>query len=132
MNSVKEVQEWFTGLFPFLKINFYKTPMDGNKMNGHRVLFYPEVKMKDIRQDFTDGEFEIRDTMTVLELETGFYELLGLSVQVLRKSGNLWLKTSGSNSWTLKEQNDHGREISPEQKDKPGNIREIPFNKRLG
>jgi hypothetical protein len=38
-------------------------------------------------------------------VENAFEEMYGLSVQVFRKSGNTWLQTTTSDSWTLNEQN---------------------------
>jgi hypothetical protein len=130
LNSVKEVQEQFSGMFPFLKMIFFKNT--GNRTGGHRVLYYPDVKMKDIYPDFAGSEWKIRDSMTIAEFENGILEHVGLNVQVLRKSGNLWLGTARTNSWTLKEQNDHGREISPEQKGETVKIKEIPYRRNLG
>jgi hypothetical protein len=114
--SVKEIQEHFSVIFPFLKINFFKDSKKGSSLSGHRVVLYsPESLLKDINPEMADGELTIRETMNILDLENEFYEKFGLSVQILRRSGNLWLDTSRTNSWTLKEQDDLGREISPEQ-----------------
>ena len=55
---------------------------------------------------------EVLDTTTVHDLETGFRERFGLSVHVFRKSGNLWIETTMTENWTLKQQNEHGMEIS--------------------
>ena len=115
--SVKEIQERFSGIFPFLRINFFKNQKSGSGLNGNRViLFSPEFLLNTINPEITNGELIIRESMSVLELENEFREKFGLFVQILRRSGNLWLDTSRTNSWTLREQDDHGREISPEQK----------------
>jgi len=58
------------------------------------------------------GELELNDEMTVGELENSFLEKFWLNVQVSRRSGNLWLETTMTDKWTLKQQNDHGRELS--------------------
>ena len=59
--------------------------------------------------------------MTVGELEKLFRERFGANIQVSRKSGTLWLETTMTDNWTLKQQNEHGRELSsPEIKDKSG------------
>ena len=60
----------------------------------------------------SDGEVELHDAMTVGELENAFFTQFGLSVQLSRRSGNLWLETIMTNSWTLKQQNEHGRELT--------------------
>jgi hypothetical protein len=116
-SSVKEIQDHFSALFPFLRINFFKSRKTGMGFTGPSViLFSPESYLTDINPDIINGELAIRESMSVRELENEFLEKFGLSVQVLRKSGNLWLDTSRTNSWTLLEQDEIGREISPEQK----------------
>jgi hypothetical protein len=40
----------------------------------------------------------------------------GLSVQVFRKSGNVWLETSATDNWTLRQQNNEGAELSTQMK----------------
>jgi hypothetical protein len=119
-NSVKELQDQFSNLFPFLNINFYSNGKTTDLQSGRRAsLFTRETVIKDINPRLNDGELAIIESMNVADLEKGFYEKFGLSIQVLRRSGNLWLDTCRTNSWTLKEQNDHGREISPDQKTFP-------------
>jgi len=50
--------------------------------------------------------------MTVAELEKMITEKYGMNVQVVRRSGNIWLETTMTDDWTLQQQNDHGREIT--------------------
>jgi hypothetical protein len=50
--------------------------------------------------------------MTVSELEKLCDEQFGISIQVYRRSGTLWLETSMTDSWTIQQQNDRGSEIS--------------------
>jgi hypothetical protein len=131
--SVKEIQEYFSGLFPFLRINFFKSRNGGSLWSGHRAtLFSPESLLKDIYPGIIDGELIFRESMSVYELENEFNTKFNLSVQILRRSGNLWLDTSRTNSWTLKEQNDLGREISPEQKSNRRITGENDFRRNLG
>jgi hypothetical protein len=131
--SVKEIQEHFSVIFPFLKINFFKDRNNVLPLSGHRVVLYsPETLMKDINPGMAEGELTIRETMNILDLENEFYEKFGLSVQILRRSGNLWLDTSRTNSWTLKAQDDLGREISPEQKNNVRIDEQKGFRRNLG
>ncbi|MEI9910895.1 MAG: hypothetical protein WDO71_15215 [Bacteroidota bacterium] len=58
--------------------------------------------------------------MTVGQLEDIFQKQFGLQVQVSRRSGTLWLETTMTDNWTLKQQNDHGRELS-----EPANISRV-------
>jgi hypothetical protein len=50
--------------------------------------------------------------MTVSELESLLLQLFGLPVQVYRKSGNFWMETRMTRDWTLKQQNEHGKDIA--------------------
>jgi len=60
-------------------------------------------------------------------LEKSFYDRFDMLVQVSRKSGSIWLETTMTDNWTLKQQNDHGRELSePVKKILPG--REMDYD----
>ena len=107
--SIKELQEKFSHMYPFLKINFFKNEHDSKKYSSQSAEFSPDVRMNAINNNFSEGELEIDDTTTVNGLESKLFEQFGLSGQVSRKSGNLWLETSLTNHWTLHEQNDQGR-----------------------
>jgi hypothetical protein len=48
----------------------------------------------------------------VVELECLFEDQFGLFVQVFRRSGNLWLETTVTDSWSLQKQNEQGKELS--------------------
>ena len=118
--SIIEVQKDFNGEYPYLKIEFFKNLDVRQHSYSAQMRFSPKVKIKDARyKNQQEGEIEIADTMSVNDLENKFMDLFGLSVQVFRKSGNLWLETTITDSWTLKQQNDNGKEISgnkPEEK----------------
>jgi hypothetical protein len=132
-DSVKEIQDQFSRRFSFLRIHFFKNSNPDPGLNRPRViLFSPDVALNDINPKMTDGELSVHGSVTVLELDRQFYEKFGLSVQILRKSGNLWLDTSRTNSWTLKEQDDHGREISPDQITNGANIRGSGYRRSHG
>ncbi|MBC8157511.1 hypothetical protein H7X64_05025 [Armatimonadetes bacterium] len=108
--KISEVQEDFNRLYPFLKIDFYRSNVGSTG--------FPE--RKHLQNSITiqaaglikNGNFEISDSMTVGQLEDIFITEFGLSVQASRKSGILWLETTMTDKWTLKQQNDHGKELS--------------------
>lgn len=111
--TIKEVQEDFTNAFPYLKIEFFrngevrKDRYPAQMMIAHnRTLKEAWVRKK------TEGTFSLSETMTVSDLENKFLDHYGLSVQVFRRSGNLWLETTMTDNWTLRQQNEHGKEIS--------------------
>jgi hypothetical protein len=107
---ISDVQHDFNQAYPFLKIEFYKMPDVNTRINIKKHL-------KDSNTIGTagllkEGHLEITDAMTVGELEKTLREIFGLSVQVSRKSGSIWLETTMTNSLTLKQQTEHGRELA--------------------
>ena len=110
---VREVQQDFSRVYPYLKIEFFR--MNGlhkdktlkqNQIRHDQQLWL--AKSRDINKD----DFVIEDTMSVADLEKAFMNKFGLLTQVFRRSGNIWLETSITDGWSLKQQNDLGREIT--------------------
>jgi hypothetical protein len=110
--TLQETQEEFNNAYPFLRIEFYRNTEPGfARRHLKSTMPMTAAGLK------KNGELEINDSMTVGELENNFLEQFGLNVQVSRRSGTLWLETTMTDNWTLKQQNDHGRELSePEKK----------------
>jgi hypothetical protein len=106
---IKEVEKVFSTRYPYLKMEF--------STNDVRWLL-PEVKegnagiWRHQAEDILDHEIGLKDGMTVGELETRLKDVLGVPVVILRRSGDLWIETSMTQKWTLKEQNVHGKELS--------------------
>ena len=109
---LREVQKDFNDLFPFLKIEFFKKMHGVEKPSPAQRMFSQNLTVGDARTIKSEGDIDIDPTLTVSELEQSLWNRFGLSVQVFRKSGNLWLETTMTDKWTLGQQNDHGREIS--------------------
>lgn len=57
----------------------------------------------------TFGWIDISPKRTAMELENDFRHIMGLNVQVMRKSGDLWLETTKTDNWTLGQLNDEGK-----------------------
>src|SRR5205809_8043666 len=90
---IKEVQKDFNEEFPFLKIEFFKKGYRFGRSFHREPVLSRELKVGGPRSDKNDA-FRITGSMTVKELERRCEDELGLSVQVYRKSGNLWLETT--------------------------------------
>jgi len=103
---VSEVQKEFNDAFPFLKIDFYKKLLEKDRI---KTPVSASLKAAGLKEK---GAVVIHDNMTVAQLENIFRQKFGLMIQVSRKSGNTWLETTMTDGWTLKQQNDHGRELS--------------------
>lgn len=110
---ISEIQKDFSTVFPFLKIEFFR---NGNTRRDR----YPVNRLIPHNRHLKDAWFwkkdkgllEFSDDTSVTGFENAMMDEFGLSAQVFRRSGNLWLETTMTDSWTLKQQNEHGREIT--------------------
>jgi hypothetical protein len=110
---LRDVQKDFNRAYPFLKIEFFKNDDVRKAHYPVQKQLSPSLKITDARyKNVFDGEVEVMDNMSVSDLENKFMDLFGLSIQVFRRSGNLWLETSMTDNWSLKQQNENGEEIS--------------------
>ncbi len=97
-HSVKEVQDEFNNNYPFLKIEFYDKSYGYRRLPAANPLFVSRRGGAGVNRSVSssDGEIALSDLMTVSELEKKLHDQFGLSAQVFRKSGNLWMETSGT------------------------------------
>lgn len=109
---ISEIQKDFNCAFPFLKIEFFNNKSFSRSEFSVKQIIPHNRKLGDGNLSLKDGTIEIEEDMKVNELENLFRDKFNLAVQVFRKSGNLWLETTMTDSWTLLQQNNHGREIT--------------------
>ena len=113
---ISEVQDEFNKMFPYLKLEFFKN-RSGKKLDySVNNIIRHNQKLAEGQINPVDGLIDIEPGMTVKELEKHFQDEFSLAVQVFRRSGNVWLETTMTDNWTLKHQNDHGKELSSEKK----------------
>ena len=117
---LKTIQQEFQLMFPQLKIEFYKNK--NTELNGHWDILDCHLTISELLPQAIEGTLEIVPVMTVSELEQQFEMQFGLHVQVFRKSGNVWLQTGRTDSWTLGQQNQEAIDMnkplsSPEPED---------------
>jgi hypothetical protein len=111
--SIADVQRDFNNAYPFLKLEFFRNGVTRQSRYHANLKIGNNTRLKDswfLKKD--SGHLDLSDSMTVLQLEESFIDMFGLSVQVFRKSGNVWLETTMTDNWTLKQQSDHAKEIS--------------------
>ena len=111
VTKVRDVQKEFEQFYPFLKIEFSKAEK-GNSSKSH--TFKPENSIIEITELPASVKLNVDEERTISEVEKDCHELLGLSIEVFRKSGNVWNAISLTNSWTLQSQNKAGEFISTE------------------
>ena len=106
------IQEEFTQAFPYLKLEFYAKPSVSGGKAAKKLLKHAGKTLGECRTVHNAGKITISPTMTVVDLEQRFSDVYGLSVQVFRKSGNVWLEATITDAWTLEEQNKEGESLS--------------------
>jgi len=104
-STIKDIQEVFTKKYPYLKIEFFSKPHRLQVGSRKEHMIEPEIMIKDCRSKHKNGSLDIYPNNTVAELEKSFQDEFGLSIQVFRKSGNVWIETTVTDDWTLEKQN---------------------------
>ena len=110
--TIRELQQQFNTEFPYLKLEFFDIPPTFDGLPKSHM--YPNYKaLGSCRKLHIEGSIQVSPGDTVQKLEETLWNKFGLSTEVFRKSGNLWIETTLSDSWTLKRQNDEGQAFSP-------------------
>lgn len=105
---LRAIEKEFNSIYTYLKIEFPKTAFEPRD-NGNEASEGETIRAHDLLHDNAGMD----DGMTVRELEAALLALVAMPVQVFRKSGNTWIETKMTRDWTLKQQNDRGRELGP-------------------
>ena len=106
---IREIEKAFSSMYPYLKIEFPKDEIRWINVEDEGIGAERWLQQA---QDMLFNEVKVSDNMTVGELEVRLQELLAIPVAIFRCSGNFWIETKMTRNWTLKEQNDHGRELA--------------------
>ena len=109
--TTAQIKEKFSKTYPFLKLEFYKKAHAVGQASPKSDLIEEELPINEIRKPNSEGDFVFTPENTVNDVEQGFEKNYGIHVQVLRKSRGLWLETTATDDWTLKEQNETGKEM---------------------
>jgi hypothetical protein len=106
--TINQIQQDFTGLFPYLKIEFFKKAHNTFGGNSNKEI----IHSNEVITITSIGELHITSSMTVNELEQLFKSQFGLNIQVFRKHGKTWIETTVTDNWTLFKQNEEGKTLS--------------------
>jgi hypothetical protein len=110
--QIREIQEEFNQLFPYLKLEFFSKLHKPGAPSSRKQMKVNTKTIGECRTVNKKGSLKITPEMTVNQLEQNFAKNYGLSVQIFRKSGKIWLETTATDGWTLQEQNTQGEELS--------------------
>jgi hypothetical protein len=110
--KVFAIQEEFNLMFPYLKLEFFSKPHKAGGASPKKLLKSNSKTLGECRTIHKKGMLTITPKMTVNDLEQHFSDIYGLSAQVFRKSGKVWLETTVTDKWTLEEQNKQGEALT--------------------
>ncbi len=107
------VQQEFNKVFPYLKIIFFLITGSIKVGNTTQKSLDKSTKtLGEFRKSKSEKNIEITSDMTVAELENQMKKEYGILAQVHRNSGRMWLETTLTDSWTLREQNLQGESLT--------------------
>lgn len=107
-----EIQQEFNQAFPYLKLEFFSRSHNSRQPANGKKIISPQHRIGEAARVELNNTLEFSEGMSVSDLENELKDRYGLSAQVFRRSGNIWLETTMTDKWTLKQQNDHGHEIT--------------------
>ena len=105
------IQEEFSTVFPYLKLEFLSKPHEPSGKPGEKPFRNDSKTLGECRTIHNKGEITITPNMTIAELEERFEDVYGLGVQVFCKSDTKWVETSATKKFTLEEQNRAGKSL---------------------
>ncbi|MEC5142477.1 hypothetical protein [Chitinophaga sp. 212800010-3] len=111
---VADIQDKFHELYPYLKLEFFREPHADRKCSPQENAVPADTPIEKIRIQHSFGWLDVGNYRTALAIEHDFRHLFGLSVQILRRSGDLWLEVTGTSDWTLEKLNAAGKPDNPE------------------
>lgn len=106
--TLQDINQEFHQMFPGLKLEFYAKSHAAGEGSPAQERLNGEQRLSDVRTIHTEGDLSIDPEMSVSKFEQLFAERYGLNAQVFRKSGNLWMQTTSTDSWSLAQQNRKG------------------------
>ena len=108
--SVENIQKQFNAYYPFLKLEFF------TNQRTTKSFFKPApiacAVVNELFSKNMEGTINVEKLRTVAEVENEFKNEFGLSAQIFRLSGNVWIETTLTDDWTLEKQNKEGEQIS--------------------
>ena len=104
--SIGDIRKEFSQLYPFLKIEFYKT--EESRGVTRRVKLDDEFHLTE------NGAIpiDISKHRSIALVKKDFLTISKLIAQVYRKSGTVWVETSHTDSWSLEHQNFEGEQMN--------------------
>jgi len=110
--TISIIQKNFNEVYPFLKLEFLDTLHIRSKFSFKSIKLSPDNKLKILTGYDIKEQININYERTILEVERDFFEKLVIFVRIYRRTGKVWVETSLTDNWTLKQQNEEGKQLS--------------------
>lgn len=121
-STIAEVKDYFHNVLPYLKLEFYAASHDEKEGSLKDKLLLPGTELHVLNESTVIFEFVIDENETVAQFEHLLFEHFGWNAQVFRKSGEVWLQTMTTDSWSLKKQNQKGQQYTEQNAQEPIHI----------
>ena len=103
--TIREVKKQFQTIFKSLKLEFFTMSHVTGESSALMDRLPDHVRLSSVSKIFREGEFVFKGSDTVSNFENRLQDELGLSVQVFRKSGSIWIETVQTDNLSLEKQN---------------------------
>ena len=110
--TLETIANEFNEKFPFLQLAFFSHTHASDQLSPATEKLDLTLTIEEASPMEHIEEMSIHGNLKVSSLEQHFQEAYGIGLQVLRRSGQLWLQTSTTDDWTLGKQNQEGEEDS--------------------
>lgn len=105
---LRNIQNRFHEVYPFLKLEFYDCPHQSGKSTARSQRISPDTPIEEIRLHHSFGWVDVSEHRAVKDVEKDFYRDMGLAVHILRRSRTGWQQITKTDSLSLEEQNNIG------------------------
>jgi len=107
--TIEILRNKFSERYLFLSIEFYAEPHKWQEETSFVHLLAHDKTIGEVRSIHHPGGLEIHPWHKTGAVEQAFRKKFGLNMQVFRHQGNSWIQTAGTDSLTLDEQNEIGK-----------------------
>lgn len=114
--TIKELKKQFNKYFPFLKLEAYFQFHGRKEGSASYKKIEDSVQLNEIKSLVKEGVFSFTGSMVVADFEQTLQGEFGLSVQLFRKAGSLWIQTMGTDNLSLQKQNEMGLATSRQER----------------
>lgn len=107
MGQPKRIQR----ILPIFENHFFKWSLI-NKTSSFDKKIAPHTRLNQLSEWRGKTEIEFNEKMPPSKFRRMMAQQLGLFIQMLRKSGRIWIDILLTDDWTLEQQNDEAKKMS--------------------